>query len=165
MKDSGRDLYEANESPPQPLPAVAIESFAAVIEAMQGRSSGTAVGFSCEKGVGTPTNRTIAAEGEISEPLNFVLHATVSSRGSSRNARLRIEIRDRQELRVNSSAATLFAASERSLEFGQRILGGDAKELYWRIDVDGRRSMQIQQLTYASGTLIEASIWKLEKPF
>jgi hypothetical protein len=165
IRSSGQDLYEVGDELSEPLTVYEIESFATVIEAMRGRWTGTDVGFSCEGGVTTEKNRKVVAEGEITEALNFVLHSNVSSGGSSRNERLRVEISDRRQVWVNNGGATLFAASDRGLEFGYRILDGGAKELYWRIDVNGKRDVQIRQRTYANGTLIETSNWDLKKPF
>jgi len=60
----------------------------------------------------------------------------------------------------------LLSVSDRvlALSYRQRV-GGAITELYWRIELDGRRDMKIEHVMWANGTLSESSIWELRKPF
>jgi hypothetical protein len=164
---SGRDLYEFTGERPDPLSAAQIESVEGVIEAMVGQWAGTETGFTCESGAHAPLpTRTISSEARLENARRFMLDSTMASRDRSEGDQLRIEIRDDNRLRVNQGDASLISVSERALSFGyaQRT-GGAITELQWRIELDSRRNMTIERVTYVLGNFDELSIWKLEKPY
>jgi hypothetical protein len=172
-KQSGQDLYALSDERPEPLPTEEIESFETVIKGMVGRWSGTDVGFSCDgEASGRPANRAVTSEGRAGSRSEFVLDSTISSRDRNQRELLRIELRD-QRLWVNHRYASLISVSDRVLEFGygQRTggaitpTGGIITELYWRIELDGRRDMRIEHVLWANGTLSENRAWELRKPF
>lgn len=165
LKSSGRDLYELNYDPPPALTTEEIEAFEAVIESMAYRWSGTDVGFACDGDTRRALSRDVVTEGRATSPVQFVLDSTISDRDSNRRELLRIEVRD-DRLWVNGGYASLRAVSPRTLEFGYvERRGGLVTERQWRIDLDGRRAMNVEQVTYANGALSESSRWETTKPY
>lgn len=167
MKSRGQDLDldELNYEPPDPLTTDEIESFESVIRSMAYRWSGTDVGFACDGAARRPLSRTVVAEGRAANAVQFVLDSTISSRDSSRRELLRIELRD-QRLWVNRGYASLLSVSDRVLAFAYvERRAGVVWERSWRIELDGRRNMSVDNVTYTNGALTESSAWETRKPY
>lgn len=156
--------FEGDERP-EPLTAEQIEAFETVIREMAGHWSGPDVGLACDGPNGAPVRRTVVSEGRVESSLRFVLDSTISARGSNRHELLRLEVRDQRPW-VNHGPATFVSVSDRALEFAyaERV-GGSVFERHWRIEIDGRRAMKIEQETFANGALDNAGTWQLEKRF
>lgn len=154
-----------NDERPEPLTAEQIDAFETAIGEMAGYWSGSDVGLTCDGIDKAPTSGTVVSEGRLESSLRFALESTISARGRNRRDLLRIEVRDQRPW-VNHGPATFITVSDRALEFAyaERI-GGGVSERYWRIELDGRRAMTIEQETFANGALVEAGTWQLEKRF
>ncbi len=150
---------------PEPLTAEKIDAFETVIREMAGHWSGTDVGLACDGANTAPARGTVVSEGRLESSLRFALESTISAQGRNRRDLLRMEVRDERPW-VNQGPATFISVSDRVLEFAyaERI-GGGVSERYWRIELDGRRAMTIEQETFANGALVEAGTWQLEKRF
>jgi hypothetical protein len=165
IKRSGGDLYEFAEERPEPLTTEEIEALETVIKGMAYTWSGTDVGFACDGALGRPPSRAVTSEGRAANPVEFALDSTISSRDSNQRELLRIEL-ENQRLQVNRVDATLMLLSDRALAFGYKERrGGAIAELYWRIELDGARAMNVERTMYINGALGEFSIWELRKPY
>ena len=143
---TGRELYEFSDDFGPPLTPQQLKSFATATKEMEGRWTGTDVGVSCDGRRGRPPSRAAVAEGRAATAERFRLESTISSQGNSRRDLLDIQVRNGR-LWVNGGGAALISVSNRALEFGYiQQLGGTVTELYWRIQVDGRREMSVEHV-------------------